>query len=146
MVGWLEDSGFSSPPRLKSRCSHLSCVNFSIFRRCTFSGRRRSTRLRGTYGDFVKSQDHMLAHSLEGAHRGRVCVCALIAVSACVCTVLKNTCRDYTVTGSPVQLRILLMTQSIDQSNVPRGATSVAPSGRVTVGPTCQPVYERKKW
>ena len=45
---------------------------------------RCSTRLRGTYGDFVKSQDHMLAHSLEGAHRGRVCVCALIAVSACV--------------------------------------------------------------
>ena len=83
VVGWLEDSGFSSPPRLKSRCSHLSCVNFSIFRRCTFSGRRRSTRLWGTYGDFVKSQDHMLAHSLEGAHRGRVRVCALIAVSAC---------------------------------------------------------------
>ena len=83
VVGWLEDSGFSSPPRLKSRCSHLSCVNFSIFRRCTFSGRRRSTRLRGTYGDFVKSQDHMLAHSLEGAHRGRVCVCVLIVVSAC---------------------------------------------------------------
>ena len=83
VVGWLEDSGFSSPPRLKSWCSHLSCVNFSIFWWCTFSGRRRSTRLRGTYGDFVKSQDHMLAHSLEGAHRGRVCVCALIAVSAC---------------------------------------------------------------
>ncbi len=83
VVGWLEDSGFSSPPRLKSWCSHLSCVNFSIFRRCTFSGRRRSTRLRGTYGDFIKSQDHMLAHSLEGAHRGRVCVCALIVVSAC---------------------------------------------------------------
>ena len=59
VVGWLEDSGFSSPPRLKSRCSHLSCVNFSIFRRCTFSGMRRSTRLRGTYGDFVKSQDHI---------------------------------------------------------------------------------------
>ena len=56
---FLEDSGFSSPPRLKSRCSHLSCVNFSIFRRCAFSGRRCSTRLRGTYGDFVKSQDHI---------------------------------------------------------------------------------------
>ena len=34
-------------------------------------------------GDFVKSQDHMLAHSLEGAHRARVCMCGLIAVSAC---------------------------------------------------------------
>ena len=94
----------------------------------------------------------MLAHSLEGAHRGRVCVCAYsgeclrVYMSPCVCTVLKNTCHDYTVTGSPVQLRILLMTQSIDQSKVPRGATSVAPSGRVTMGPTCQRVYERKKW
>ena len=66
VVGWLEDSGFSSPPGLKSRCSHLSCVNFSIFRWCTFSGRRHSTQLRGTYGDFVKSQDHIVRTGFFG--------------------------------------------------------------------------------
>ena len=84
VVGWLEDSGFSSPPRLKSRCSHLSCVNFSIFRWCTFSGRRRfHSTTRHLWWLRKISRSYMLAHSLEGAHRGRVRVCALIAVSAC---------------------------------------------------------------
>jgi hypothetical protein len=56
---------------------------FQNFRRCAFSGRRRSRRLRGAYGNFVKSQDDMPAQSFEGAHRGRVCVCAFIGVSVC---------------------------------------------------------------
>ena len=76
MVGWLGGQWSLEPTKVK--------VPVLAFILCAFSGRRRSTRLRGTYGDFVKSQDHMLAHSLEGAHRGRVPVCALIAVSACV--------------------------------------------------------------
>ena len=32
-----------------------------------------------------KSQDDMSAQSLGGAHRGRVCVCAFIGMSVCVC-------------------------------------------------------------
>ena len=53
---------------------------------------------------------------------GSACVCAYsgeclrVYTNACVCTMLKNICRDYTVTGSLVQLHIFLMTQSIDQS------------------------------
>jgi hypothetical protein len=54
---------------------------FQDFWRCAFSGRRRFRRLRDAYGDFVKSQNDMLAQSLEGAHRVRVCVCAFIGVS-----------------------------------------------------------------
>ena len=42
---------------------------------------RCSRQLRGTYDDFVKSQDDKPAHSLEGADGDRVCVCAFIRVS-----------------------------------------------------------------
>ena len=73
----------SQPTKIQVLVLTIILNLFQNFWRCAFSGRRRSTRLRGTFGDFIKSQDHMLAHSLEGAHRGRVCVCALIAVSAC---------------------------------------------------------------
>jgi hypothetical protein len=57
--------------------------------------RRRSRRLRGACGDFVKSQDAMPAQSLGGAHKSRVCVhvldaCMLVYVSDFDCTALKN--------------------------------------------------------
>ena len=53
----------------------------------------------------------MLAHSL------RVCAysgeCLRVYMSPCICAVLKNTCHDYTITGSPVQLRILFTTLTV---------------------------------
>ena len=54
------------------------------FRWCSFGGRRRSHRLRGACGDFVKSQDAMPAQSLGGVHRGRMCIRAFIGVSVLV--------------------------------------------------------------
>ena len=66
-----------SNPRFDTGVSHLG----GIF----FSGRRRSRRQRGARGDFVNVKIRPPDQSFGGAHRGRVCVCAFIGMSAYTC-------------------------------------------------------------
>ena len=49
VVVWSEGLCYPRPQEFKFWCSHL----FQDFRRCAFSGRRRSRRRRGAYDDFI---------------------------------------------------------------------------------------------
>jgi hypothetical protein len=62
----------------------------SGFQRCSFSGRRHFRRLRDACGDFIKSQDAMLAKFLGGAHKvGFTCMRSYGWVYTCVCEWLR---------------------------------------------------------
>ena len=52
-LSWLGGQWYPQPTRVQILVLALFLDLFQDFRRCAFSGRRRSRRRRGAYGDFV---------------------------------------------------------------------------------------------